>query len=150
MTSRSVAIESFRRVALDTNALIYYLDGVAPYAAPMTALMRHAEAGRLELVVPSLVELELRVGPLRDHDAEALRRIDLLLSYFPNLRVADMGRDAVLVAAELRALHGLKTPDALVAGVARVEGCDAIVGNDHRCAAVLSEPRYILLDELPG
>jgi predicted nucleic acid-binding protein len=138
------------RIALDTNALIYYLDGVAPYAEPVTELLRRAEAGSLEIIVPGLVELELRVGPLRDGDEEALRRIDLLLDHFPGLRVAPMGREAARAAAGLRAEHGIKTPDALVAGVAVVEGCDAIVGNDRRCADRLREPRYVLLDGLVG
>jgi uncharacterized protein len=39
-------------------------------------------------------------------------------------------------AAELRASHGLKTPDALHAGLAIVHGCDELWTNDQRLASI--------------
>ncbi|WP_437486225.1 PIN domain-containing protein [Sorangium sp. So ce1014] len=39
-------------------------------------------------------------------------------------------------AAELRARYGLKTPDALHAAAAIVNGCDELWTNDRRLAAI--------------
>lgn len=145
----SSRLASLHRVALDTNAVIYYLGAVEPYVMRMVELFTRAEAGELTLVLPVIVEAELLVGPLRSGDASAVATISTFLDGFPNLTIVPIDRRAAQLASRLRARHGLGMADALVAAVAVEAGCDAIVGNDHRCAQRLSEIPYILLaDEM--
>lgn len=134
-----------RRVALDTNAVIYYLGAVEPYFERMTELFSRAEAGELSLVLPVIVEAELVVGPLRSGDEAAVETIRTFLESFPNLSIVPIDRSAAQRASGLRARHGLGMADALLAAVAIEAGCDAIVGNDHRCAQRLTEIEYVLL-----
>jgi predicted nucleic acid-binding protein len=134
-----------RRVALDTNALIYFLDRTEPYFPLVAAVFQLAEEGAIEIVVPTLAETELLVGLLRNADAAAQARLGLLLDHFPGLSVAPLDRPAARAAAGLRASLGLATPDALLVGTALAAGCGAIVGNDRLCAARVQEPAYLYL-----
>jgi predicted nucleic acid-binding protein len=138
---------SLRRLALDTNAIIYFLDRTEPHFALMEALFDRAESGELEVVVPALVEMELLVGPYRSSDDAAVDGIRLLLDHFPGLAVAPIDRAAAQAAARLRAELGLATPDALIVGTALAAGCEAVVGNDRTCAARLTTPSYLLLSD---
>ena len=139
-----------RRVALDTNALIYFLDRTMPYYPLCAAVLALAENGRLESVVPTLAEAELLVGLLRRGDEAGIARLKLLLECFPGLQVAPLDRAAALEAARRRAELGLPTPDALLAGTALASGCSAVVGNDRLCSQRLTEPAYLYLSEHIG
>jgi predicted nucleic acid-binding protein len=132
-------------VALDTNALIYFLDHTEPYYPLVAAVFQLAEEGAVEIVVPTLAETELLVGLLRHGDAAAQARLGLLLDHFPGLSMAPLDRAAAQAAARLRAALGLATPDALLVGMALAAGCGAIVGNDRVCAARVTEPAYLYL-----
>lgn len=134
-----------QRVALDTNAVIYFLDGTEPYFPLVEVVFSMAEKGNLGLLVAAIVETELLVGPLRSGNAAAVGQIRLLLDHFPGLTVTSIDRTVAQTAAELRARHGLATPDALIAAVAQVDGCNALVGNDRDCAQRLTAPDYLYL-----
>lgn len=138
-------LESFDRVALDTNAVIYFLDQTEPYARLVTALFRACEEGRLTVVIPTLVVAELLVAPMCDGDEAALERMALLLDHFPNVTVAPLSRQAAQLAARIRASHGLATPDALIVGTALESGCAAVIGNDKRWRSRFETPRYVVL-----
>lgn len=147
MTPWVERVAAARRVALDTNALIYYLDHTDPYFPLVMAVFQLAEDGTVEIVVPTLAETELLVGLLRNADAAAQARIGLLLDHFPGLSVAPLDRAAAQTAARLRAALGLATPDALLVGTALAAGCRAIVGNDRLCASRVTEPAYLYLSD---
>lgn len=134
-----------RRVALDTNALIYFLDGTAPFFSLVADVFGLAEDGGVELVIPTLAETELLVGLIRSGDASAQARLGLLLDRFPNVTVAPLDRAAARAAARIRATTGLSTPDALVIGTALAAGCGAVIGNDRRCAERVETPTYLYL-----
>ena len=93
---------------------------------------RLADATDAMVSVSPLVTLECLVGPLRDnnfglHD-HYLRAID----QFNRLT---LGEEHYIRAAELRARHRLKTPDALHLAAAQLHGCDQLWTNDSRLAA---------------
>jgi predicted nucleic acid-binding protein len=138
------------RLALDTNALIYFLDRTMPYYPLCAAVFGLAEDGRIEIVVPTLAEVELLVGLTRKGDDAGIARLGLLLERFPGLTVAPLDRAAALAAARLRAHLGLATPDALLAGTALAAGCNAVVGNDRLCRERLTEPAYLYLSDYTG
>ena len=145
----SVWVEHLRdagRVALDTNARIYFLDESPGRYHLVRAAFLMTEAGELEIVIPSLVEMELVVGLLRSEDHTSLARLDLLLDRFKGVSIAPFDREAARSAASLRAAFSLSTPDAVVIGTAIAAGCQAVVGNDRACASRVSSPKYLLLD----
>lgn len=98
------------RVALDTNALIYFLDQTMPYYPLVATAFRLAEEGRIQLVVPTLAEVEVRIGLLRSDSVAAQARLGLLLDHFPGLSVVPLDRTAAQAAADTRASLDLATP----------------------------------------
>jgi predicted nucleic acid-binding protein len=64
------------------------------------------------------------------------------------IQVVDLNRQIARDAAELRAARGLDLADAAIVATALAMGCDAIVGNDRRCAERVRDVPYFLLDDL--
>jgi len=139
------ALEPYRRIALDTNAVIYFLDGTVPYFPLVDAVFAAVEEGTKELVLSVLVEMELLVKPYRDGDERALTQIGLLTDHYPNLSFAPITREVARRAAEIRAIEKLATPDALVAASVVEAGCDVLVGNDLECKRRLKSLSYLCL-----
>jgi predicted nucleic acid-binding protein len=79
------------------------------------------------LILPECLAMPLRTG---DH---VLR--DRYLAMYHRLETVELGDEAYLRAAELRANHGLKTPDALRLAAAQLAGASQLWTNDKRLAA---------------
>lgn len=116
----------------------------------MSRLFGRVQRREAEVVVSVVTEAELLVRPHREGDTEAIERIAGLLSE-DGIHVFALGRPAARSAAELRARHGLKLPDAIIVATALAAGCDAIVGNDGHWRRIKEIP-YLHLDDLlsPG
>ena len=95
-------------------------------------LFEATERGRLELVTSAVTLLEVLVVPLRAGDPVLAARYERLLVNGRGLRLVDVDRAQLRAAAELRARHGLRTPDALQLAAALATGCTAFVTNDRR------------------
>lgn len=113
---------------LDASALIYLVEGEAPWAqATQAALQQLAgEAPDLALAVSRLSLLECRVAPLRRGDQACLDRFEALFAQ-PDLLVVELSAFVVELATQLRANHGLRTPDALQAACCLQLGPDAVM-----------------------
>ena len=83
---------------------------------------------------------------MREGNVEAIERIADLLSE-DGLEVVPVFRPTARAAAELRARHGLKLPDAIIVATALAAGCDVIVGNDKEWRK-LQEIPYVRLDDV--
>jgi predicted nucleic acid-binding protein len=118
-------------IYLDSCVLIYRLEGAAPFRVPVVEAMRAAASEAF--CISDLVRLECFVGPLRDQDAERKTAFE---AQFRRLRRLALTKAAFDLAAELRAAHRLRTPDALHAACALTRGCGEIWTNDRRFAAI--------------
>lgn len=139
-------ITHVRRLLLDTNAIIYFLQGISPYDAVLNPLFQIIEEGRLQAVISVVTEAELLVGPLKKKDKEALAKVKLLLNEFPGLKVIPISRQIGQMAASIRVETNLPLPDALIIATAKAAGCDAIVGNDRSWFRI-DTPEVLLLDD---
>jgi len=113
---------------LDASALIYLMDGEAPWAeATQTTLQQLAvSAPGLVLAVSRLSFLECRVAPLRRGDQACIDRFEALFAK-PDLLVVELNAAVIELAIQLRANHGLRTPDALQAACCLQLGPDAVM-----------------------
>ena len=113
---------------LDASALIYLVDGETPWAESVRATLQQLalEAPDLALAVSRLSLLECRVAPLRRGDQASLDRFQALFAQ-PDLLVVELGASVVELATQLRANHGLRTPDALQAACCLQLGPDALM-----------------------
>ena len=136
-----------RRLCFDTNALIYFLNEVEPYAGIVDELLRAARDGSRQLIVSVVTELELLVQPVRRELAEEVERVEALLSA-PSFQVVPLDRLVAKRAAQVRAASGLELADAAIVATALLTGCDAIVGNDAQCARRITDIPYVFLDDL--
>ena len=113
---------------LYASALIYLMDGEAPWAeATQTTLQQLAvSAPGLVLAVSRLSFLECRVAPLRRGDQACIDRFEALFAK-PDLLVVELNAAVIELATQLRANHGLRTPDALQAACCLQLGPDAVM-----------------------
>ena len=106
------------RVYLDSAAVIYLVENIAPWEAAVQAVLRRPG------VVPQaslLTRLECRVLPLREGRTALLADYD---AFFTSLHGGLLSLDAAVFekAAALRASLNLRTPDALhlAAAIAKI------------------------------
>ncbi len=110
----------------DASALIYLLEGEAPFAERVRSELRrlaHTHP-RMGSAISRLSWLECRTGPMKRGDAATLALYDAFFAR-PDLLWVDLSRDVVELATAIRVRHGLRTPDALQAA------CCLQLGPDH-------------------
>jgi predicted nucleic acid-binding protein len=73
---------------------------------------------------------ELLVQPYRDFDEQRVDEFYGLPSTFPNLQWVAPNLEIADLAARFRALHRLRTPDALQAATAAYAGATGLITND--------------------
>jgi predicted nucleic acid-binding protein len=80
--------------------------------------------------------LEVLVVPYRAGNIELAERYEAVLTRSRGVRMADLSRDHLRLAAQLRAATGIATPDALQLSAALASRCSAFVTNDRRVPSV--------------
>lgn len=88
-----------------------------------TATRRLIELSDGDLATSHMVDLECMVRPLRSGDPEKIIHMQSILDRF---RKVDTGHRVFQLAAHIRALHGVKTPDALHLAAAGVGNCQSL------------------------
>lgn len=117
--------------ALDTVALIYFLERHPIHHDTAKRILKRIEDGEIAGVVSSLVFAELLVPAYRADDNSRAESVLRLLRSFPNLRILDITPEISAAAARQRARYGLRTPDAIHAATALAAGADVLVTNDR-------------------
>lgn len=127
----SQVLQRHRVVALDSNVLIYLLEGSGPLADAASALVDGIEDGLAKGVLSSIALTEilsrpaaLGDGPLFERYAEEFRAI-------PNLRIASLDDETAIDAAWGRS-GGRDLGDAIHLATARRAGATCFVTNDAR------------------
>jgi len=123
-------------VGVDTAAFIYFIEENNRYLPAIAPLFDAANAGKLEIVVSALTLLEVLVVPYRAGNIELAERYEAVLTRSRGIRMVDLSRDHLRLAAQLRAASGVPTPDALQLAVSLASRCSAFVTNDRRLPAV--------------
>jgi predicted nucleic acid-binding protein len=115
---------------LDTSVFIYQLEANARYLTLTDVIFSWLERPDSKAVTSTITMTELLVAPYRDSDEQRVDEIYGLLSTFPNLSWIGPDLEIADVAARLRAVHRLKTPEALQAATATDAGATALITND--------------------
>jgi predicted nucleic acid-binding protein len=123
-------------VGVDTAIFIYFIEEHPRFIPPVELLFREVDEGRIELVTSALTLLEVLVVPYRRGDHLLAARYESILTRSRGVRVADISRDHLRAAAQLRAATGLKIPDSLQLVAAIGGGCTVFVTNDRELPAV--------------
>jgi len=116
-------------VYVDSRVLIYALEEDPQFGEAARQGLAAVVAREQHLAISPLVQLECLVRPLAQQQNELLLRYQNWWRHFHWLGINDA---TFARATELRALHGLKTPDALHLATALQHGCTALISNDRR------------------
>ncbi len=134
------------RLAFDTNAVIYLVEAYEPYASWLSPLFASVEAGQRQAVVSAISEAEAMVKPLKARDGGWIGKMAAFFGSY--IEVVDVDRGIAREAARIRAGLDLSLPDAVIVATAIESGCDALVGNDSRCARRVKEIPYLYLEDV--
>lgn len=123
--------ERHRRVAVDSNVLIYLLDDDPQWGETAAAVVDAVATGALEGVIASLGIVETLAGAARADDGA---RFELAAATIRDLgfAIAALDADAAEDAAWLRGRSGASLADAVHLACARAAGATAFITNDRR------------------
>jgi predicted nucleic acid-binding protein len=135
-----------RRVGIDSNVLIYLLEGSTPEADAAAALVDAVEAGDLEGILATVGLTEILARPAALGDGVLFERYAAELQAIRGLRLMPMSAEVAIDAAWGRA-GDRDLGDAVHVATARAGGATAFVTNDRRVRG-RSGVEIVLLAEL--
>lgn len=136
-----------RRVYLDTNIIIYAVEGYETHAARIKFILGGMTDGEITALTSDLTVAEVLVKPKRDANRkleEAYRQFLLSTESFRNSAVS---REILEAAAGIRATSALKLPDAIHFASAINQHCDSFLTNDDRFET-MTGIKVVLLSQL--
>jgi predicted nucleic acid-binding protein len=133
-------------VGVDTMVFIYHLEGDERFGPFTRTLFRSVESGERRAVTSIITLLETLVKPKELGDEEMRDDYYYALTSFPHLKMRPVDEEVAEVAAELRARHGLRTPDALQLATCLVEGASGFITNDEGLRKI-EDPRVIIMSD---
>jgi predicted nucleic acid-binding protein len=119
-----------RKLALDTSVFIYQLETNQKYVAHTDLIFSWMERPDSATITSTLTMTELLVLPYREGDEQWAKDYYGLLSTYPNLEWIAPNLEVADLAAQIRALHRLQTPDALQAATAIYAKATGLITND--------------------
>jgi predicted nucleic acid-binding protein len=134
-------------VGLDSAPLIYFIEQNPTYLEMMRLFFRALNQGEFR-VVTSVVSLpEVLVYPLRQGNITLAQQYRDILFNSEGLTTVQVSEDIAEAAAQLRAVHNLRTPDAIQMATAIHEGASFFLTNDARLPS-LEGLEVLVLEEL--
>ena len=141
------AIYGLTHLYVETAPFIYFTEARVVYAEKMHAIFAEVSGGRLQVLTSAVTIPETLMKPLQANDTPLVTRYRTMFYHTKGISVVSVSPSAGDLAAELRALYNLRTPDALHVACAIDTGCDAFLTNDAGIKRV-SEIRILILDDL--
>ena len=135
-----------RRIALDTSIFIYHLQPNRKYLTHTNVIFAWLEEPESRATTSTITMTELLVVPYRDGQEQWADDFYGLLSTYPNLDWIAPNLEIADVAARIRALHRLRTPDAMLAATAIHAQATGLITNDAVFKRV-PDFRTLVLDE---
>jgi len=134
-------------VFLDTAPLIYFVEEREPYATLLTPFFESVDAGKIRVCTSTITYAEALVFPCRQENQDLIERYETLLLETPSLTIVPFNLKLAKQTAEIRAQHGLKTPDAIQWATATRYGVKFFLTND-RSFQRFSEPHVLVMEDL--
>ncbi|MDI6725568.1 MAG: PIN domain-containing protein [Smithellaceae bacterium] len=135
------------RIYLDTNIVIYALEGYREFAPALTSLFQAIDENKIKAVTSELTLAESLVKPLMIGN-KVIENVYLdMLQTSASFHVVAISRQILIEAARLRAKSRLLSlPDAIHFATAQINDCQTFLTNDKRLKAV-SDFDVVILSE---
>ncbi len=127
------------------NCFIYYFEDNEIYADRLEEIFTRIQDGKLKANMSVLSILELLVRPKKEGNIFLENRYKLALMNYPNLKIINVSVEVSDIAAGLRAVHRIKTPDAIILATALYIKVDGFVTNDTRLKSVCESEGIALI-----
>ena len=123
-----------RRIGLDTNVIIYYIEEHPVFLKKVEPLIDRIVEGKAIGITSYVTLLELLVKPIKEERFDLVEQYKTIL--MTQLEMVPLDESVSLRAAELRAKYGIKTPDAIQLASVISKNGDVFITNDDRLDAV--------------
>lgn len=143
----SLILPSEGSVSLDTNVIIYSVEKIEPYWAILYPLWQAAHDGQFIIVSSELVVLETLVKPLKASDSMLEKAFRQILFTSKDVQLVPISLPVLEKSAHLRAMTGLKSPDAIHAATSLASGSMLFITNDPSFKRVSGLP-VVVLEEI--
>lgn len=122
---------------IDTHALVWYLSRPKRLGRAAARLLREADAGRAEILVPAVVLIELTLLREAGRNVVGVPQVGALLAAQPAFKLLPL---EMAQASEFALLESLSDPfDRLIVAAARAAGAPLITGDGTIDASALVE-----------
>ncbi|MBT3271081.1 PIN domain-containing protein [Candidatus Poribacteria bacterium] len=136
-----------RVIALDTAPFIYYLEEHDVYLPLLDPLFASVTDGTVRVITSTVTLLEVLVAPRRRGDDDLVDRYRQMLLDTRGVEVHPVSEAVAETAAQLRAEHTVRTPDAIQLATAVCGHASHFLTNDRRLPS-LSNVEVLLVDDL--
>jgi len=147
VTSFDDTFAAITALGLDTSVFIYFVASNERYVRRAREIFRRIDGGQFTSRTSIITLTEALTLPKRIADTVLERSYRLMLFESRHLQLLDVDAAIADRAADLRARHTLRTPDAIQIATALAAGCEAFLTNDRDLRRVDAR-RILTLDEL--
>ena len=120
-----------KTIALDTSPFIFFIEKHATYADVLRPFFQAVDRGESQILTSAVTLLEVLVHPIRHGDEALAHQYNDILLTSDNISTIPVTPSTAQTAAELRAEHDLKTPDAIHLATALDHNAAAFLTNDR-------------------
>ena len=118
-------------VGLDTAPLIYFIENHPLYYPLVEPFFAAVERGEIEVVTSTLTLAEVLVHPYRRGNQALAQEYSDILLRARNVTTFPVSPEIAAEAARLRAMHGIRTPDAIQLATAHKSHAGSFLTNDE-------------------
>ena len=137
------------KIALDTNVLIYFLEGIEPYATKVEDLLYSLTSGKNEGVVSTMSIAEVLTGFYIAKDEKGAAKTKSLFRDLTRdgFKIAPVTFEIADIAASLRARRGGRLPDALIVATAIDQAADLVYSQDEDLLRFSEDIKILKLEQ---
>jgi predicted nucleic acid-binding protein len=126
------ALQAHDSIVVDSSVIVAYLDGRDVFSAAATIVVDELAARGATANLSAITVTESLVRPMKLGNADAVTEVATFFGHFPGIHVLSIDVQIAQEAARVRAVTGLKTPDAMIIATALIHGIPTIVTADGR------------------
>jgi predicted nucleic acid-binding protein len=125
---------ALERVYLDTNVIIAITENQSEIGEGQKRLIKSFLNKETHGMTSEITLAECLVRPVRELNQALVELYLELLTAGSDLFIAGVDTNVLIEAANVRARHKIKLPDAIHFATAQLSGCSSFITNDHRLA----------------
>jgi predicted nucleic acid-binding protein len=125
---------ALERVYLDTNVIIAITENQSEIGEGQKRLIKSFLNKETNGMTSEITLAECLVRPVRELNQALIELYLELLTAGSDLFIAGIDTNVLIEAANVRARHKIKLPDAIHIATAQLSNCTTFVTNDHRLA----------------